>query len=348
MERKIEKYLQIIRKVHKCNRIYDMHVHPLDVFFNVAEYKEDQHVKGLFSQGERHYSKPTLKILKELFMRGDMHSSHNLNSRLIQCFLRKIYLHTGPYVFRSIFDISEIDKGLLLPVASENVPIDEQMELVFRMYSGDKRFYLAGSVPNTISNENVERFLEKQRDRYSIVAVKIHPNITGINLGDPEGKERIECVIRACSRLILPVVIHSGKTHDVSGKSFNFAEIKYFKDINLSSAAPVILAHGGAYGVPSSEIRDGIIPVLKELLNMNQNLCIDISGLTCDAIYILLSNIEIGKILFGSDALYENPFVMEMRLVSALDSTNLNIEQSLVKIMSENIEDIFGWRSAKQ
>lgn len=337
-EERVEKYVEVVREVHKSCTTYDVHIHPFEVFFNPLEYKEDPDLKGLFSLGNAKYSRPTLQSLKNSLAKGEEDSFNTPDSRSLRFFLRRSYFHTGPFVFRSLFDIAEIDKGLLLLVARGNGALEEQMDLVFRMYSDDKRFCLAGSIPNSIRNEGIRSFLKTQIDKYAIVAVKAHPNLSGIDLNESAGKERIEYIIDACSILDLPLIIHVGRSNHLTGNASRFAEIANFKAVNLKTSIPIVMAHGGAYGIPSSEIREVVIPVLRELLDTNENLCIDISGLHFESIRQLLVSIDIERILFGSDALYYDPFATEMRLLAALESAHLKIEESYTKIISENIE----------
>lgn len=344
MEDRTKRYLQVIREVHKSHTTYDMHIHPLEVFFNPLDYEEDQELKGLFSLGKMKYSRPTFGSVSDSWAREEAGPSHELSPRVLRFFLRRRYYHTGPFVFRSILDIAEIDKGLLLPVAPENGSLEIQMKVLFRMYSSDKRFRLAGSVPNTVGNDEVKSFLKTQKDTYAIVAVKVHPNLTGINLKETRGKDRIECIIEACSLLNMPLILHSGRSNHLSGSASRFAEIENIKNIDLRARVPVVIAHGGAYGMSSSEVMDVVIPQLRGLLAANDNLYVDISGLNYELISCLLESIEIERILFGSDALYENVFTMEMRLLAALESAHFKMEESFMKITSENIKKtIFRW-----
>jgi predicted TIM-barrel fold metal-dependent hydrolase len=346
MGKRVEKYLEVMRGVHSSCTTYDMHVHPFEVFFTPLDYKGDPDLKGLFSLGNAKYFTPTLEGLKDSLEDWDEDVPDNTpDQRSLRFFLRRKYAHTGPYVFRSLFDIAEIDKGLLLPVASGNGALEEQMDLVFRMFSTDERFYLAGSVPDSIKNQEILRFLKTQMDKYSIVALKVHPNLSAIDLKEPAGKERIECILDACSNLNLPLIIHVGRSNHLTGSSCRFAEIENFRAMNLKTSVPIVMAHGGAYGIPPSEIHQIVIPVLRELLETNENLCVDISGLHFGSMCQLLASIEIERILFGSDALYHDPFTTQMRLLAALESTHLNIEECYRKIISKNIENrLFQWK----
>ena len=342
-EEQMEKYLAVIKEVHQSCTTYDIHIHPFEVFFNPLDYKEDPHRKGLFSLGNIKYSKPTLQSLKSALSKEEPSSLPD--TRSLKFFLRRSYLHTGPFVFRSLLGIAKIDKGLLLPVGRGNADFEKQMTLMFRMYSGDKRFCIAGSIPDFIKNEEIQGFLKTQIDQYAIVAVKIHPNLSGIDLNEATGQGRLESIIGACSNLALPLIIHAGRSNHLTGSASRFAEIANFKLLNLKTSAPIVIAHGGAYGIPADEIHEVVIPVLRELLDTNENLCIDISGLSFETIRQLLINIDIDKILFGSDALYYNPFAMEIRLLDALESVHLKIEESYMRIISQNIEQrAFHWK----
>jgi predicted TIM-barrel fold metal-dependent hydrolase len=346
MGKRVEKYLEVMRGVHSSCTTYDMHVHPFEVFFTPLDYKDDPDLQGLSSLGNAKYFTPTLEGSKDSLEHWDEDSPGNIpDQRSLRFFLRRKYAHTGPHVFRSLFDVAEIDKGLLLPVASRNGALGEQMDLAFRMFSTDERFYLAGSVPNSIKNQEILRFLKTQIDKYSIVALKVHPNLSAIDLKESAGKERIECILDACSNLNLPLIIHVGRSNYLTGCASRFAEIENFRAMNLKTSIPIVMAHGGAYGIPTSEIRQSVIPVLRELLETNENLCIDISGLHFGPMCQLLASIEIERVLFGSDALYYNPFATEMRLLAALESAHLKIEESYRKIISQNIESrLFQWK----
>jgi predicted TIM-barrel fold metal-dependent hydrolase len=175
-----------------------------------------------------------------------------------------------------------------------------------------------------------------QIENYYIAGVKIHPNVSEIDLGTWEGKKRVERIIGASDRFNLPVIIHGGRNNILDNDRSRFAELSNFQDIDLRSSTPVVIAHGGAYGLRASEVSDEIVPVLKKLLSKYDNLYIDVAGLSDDIILLFLSFIGTDRILFGSDALYENQAVMGMRLLFALERSHLNVEDSLIRILSSN------------
>lgn len=66
------------------------------------------------------------------------------------------------------------------------------------------------------------------------------------------------------------------------------------------------------------------------------NVCIDISGLDFECIKILLLNIDINRIIFGSDGMYIAPGLMVVRLIKAVKESNIDMELAIVKILSIN------------
>ncbi|MFX0203050.1 MAG: amidohydrolase family protein [Candidatus Hodarchaeota archaeon] len=337
---RIPRYLNILNEINKSYRTYDIHLHPVEIISNLLDYKEVPGEEGLFSIHEGKFIPPSIKGLQSSTPTEEVLAFMKRRPQIIPMMLRRIFNHTGPRVFREYFKISAIDRGLLLPVAPPDGPVDPQMSLTYKMFDGDPRFVMAGCVPNTIRNQDVDHFLRGQIKKYHIIAVKIHPNITAINLNSATGKERIECIIEANARLDLPVIIHAGLNVLPNRETGAYGVISNLKDINLNSSPPVILAHGGAYGHSSSEVHDDVLPILKKLIRSYKNLFIDISGLDEKNIILLLSVVKIDRILFGSDSLYENQIIMLMRLLFALETSKLELENSLVQIFSKNAAKI--------
>lgn len=333
---RIPRYISIINEIYKSYRTYDIHLHPVEIVLNVLDYKEILGEKGLFTIRGGKFIVPHLEGLENRVPSEEMMAFMKRRPQIISLMLRRTYNHTGPRVFREYFDILRIDRGLLLPVAPAEGPIGPQMSLTYDMFKGDPRFSMAGSVPNTITNQDVECFLRKQVEKYHIVAVKIHPNITAINLNLATGKERVECIIEASARLELPVVIHGGKNYMPDKKTGEYALISNLEDLNLNSPSPVVLAHGGAYGHSFSEIQQKVIPVLKRMLRSYENMFIDVSALDHKTIGLCLTVTGKDRILFGSDALYENQILMLMRLIFALETSKLKFEESLIQILCKN------------
>jgi len=332
---KITTYFDIIREIKTYWKLYDIHMHPVEVVFGRMSYKESMDNKGLFSLSKRKYVAPSLDILEKHKSSNEMTACIKRRPKILPMLLQNTYAHTGPKVFRKYFEINCIDKGLMLPVAPVEGPIKQQMDLCHRIFKDDERFCMAGSVPNTVLNQDVESFLKNELKRYKIIAVKVHPNITGINLGTTEGKERLECIIEAGSHLKIPVIIHAGRSPFLNNRA-EFGSFANFQDINFNAEVPVVLAHGGGYESSGAEVHRDIMPLLTKLLTNFSNLLIDISALNHEVIKLFLSKIETERILFGSDSLYQNQSIMLMNLLYALELSGLKFDDSLINIVSKN------------
>lgn len=329
-------YLSILYEINKSYKTYDTHLHPVEIILNSLDYKEIPNEKGLFSLDGGEFVRPSLNGLPN---DKDVETIEVLlkdRPEIIPILVRRTYSHTGPKVFKDYFDILGIAKGLMLTVAPANGPVDPQMSVAFKMFKQDIRFSLSGSVPNGVRNQDVASFLREEVEKYGIIAVKIHPGITAINLQTAQGKERTECIIEASAKIGLPVIIHAGPCFLPGKDNSEFALISNLEDINLRSSVPVILAHGGACGLSSSEVFHVVLPVLKKLINTHDNLLIDISGLNYENICLLLGILETERILFGSDALYNNQILILLRLMCALETCKPELRNSLVQILSKN------------
>jgi predicted TIM-barrel fold metal-dependent hydrolase len=337
-EDKIEAYFCLIEEIKANWKVYDSHMHPVEVIFGNMSYKKNVKEDGIFSLNKSKYTEPSLiNIIEKHKSSKELTAFIRMRPKILPMMLQNTYAHTGPRVFRKYFNLNFIDKGLMLPVAPAVGTTTQQMDLCHTMFKDDDCFSLAGSVPNTVSNQDVESFLKKELEKFKIIAVKVHPDITGIDLGAKEGKERLEAIISAGSRLRLPVIVHAGCSRPfLNNRRAEFGSFVNFKDINFDAQTPVVLAHGGAYELSYAEVNRDILPLLIKLLKKFPNLLIDISTLNHDVIKLFLTRIATEKILFGSDALYQNQSLMLMNLIYALDSSNLKLDDSLINIMSKN------------
>lgn len=332
----IHRYLSIISEIKKSHQTYDLHLHPVEIVSNILNYKAVPHENGLYALDGERFVPPTLENLPTEQCTNDIMALLKKRPKMIPLLTRRIYRHTGPGVFQRYLDLLCIDKGLLLPVAPANGRVDAQISVTLRMFKGESRFSLSGSVPNEIKNQDVKTFLEKEREKYQIIAVKIHPGVTAINLETTKGKERVECILEASAGADIPVIIHAGYSYVPNKDASAFGLISNLSDMNLKWPVPVILAHGGAYGFSSSEVLQDVMPILNRLLDSHDNLFIDFSGLGHETLILLLANVEVERMLFGSDALYSSPVLILAQLMYALEKCKLEPENYLVQVMSEN------------
>ncbi len=257
---------------------------------------------------------------------------------LVQKKIAALYDEKGLRPFVSQMELCGIDRVLLLPVASSESAVEAQLLEMERVFGGDRRFYFAWSLSNSTRNEDVAHVAGKAVERYGVQAVKVHPAVAEIDLTSCYGKEKVESALQFCGQHRLPMLVHGGKSAlardaavRTSGCIRNLCEIDWG-----TSKAAVVMAHAGAYGCGSGEMKEDVLPRLTRLLSKHDNVVVDISGLGILQMQSVLQNVEAERILFGSDALYEPMWKALAKLMAALERTTTSMEEALVKIISTN------------
>jgi predicted TIM-barrel fold metal-dependent hydrolase len=234
--------------------------------------------------------------------------------------------------------LSGIGKVLLLPVLGATITENDQMSAMVEMFGQDQRFALGYCVPNSVSNDQIGEVVDAVARQHDVKALKIHPAVTGINLGTAHGMERIECMLRACRENGLSVVIHGGKSPAAStAENREFGILGNLQHIDWSlSGNPVVIAHAGSYGYDSEDLLQLIMPKLVSIMDKHDNVFTDISGVEIPTLCRLLNVVESERIVFGSDCLYYPQWRTMVCLLHALCKTFSTAEDHFVKITSSN------------
>jgi len=338
-EKEIKRYLQIVRDLAGENGFYDIHVHPFEIIFDSVDYHPSNLQKGLYGTGNTLFRPPEIADLKsDSGLRPGREKSGPWKPEYHMINLRRIYSHTGPEVFGHHMALSGIDKVLLLPVAPPNGILDRRMEAMAGIFGEDQRFSFSSSVPNAVKDHDIIEFVRDEIRKFKIVAVKLHPNITGIDLGSRSGKERVESILESCEEFRLPLVVHGGRSPVLRNlEAVEYGSIRNFEEIHWGiSKRAVIIAHAGGYGCDPIEMEKEILPVLKRLLSRLSNLMIDLSGLEMESLALVLRDVDVKRILFGSDALYAAPWTVLAKLAHAIKGTGMGLEETLMQIGSVN------------
>jgi predicted TIM-barrel fold metal-dependent hydrolase len=314
---------------------YDCHLHPFELFSRF-EYREHADTPGLFSRRGTRYRPPLPGSFTEEGAQPSVCALLRGRPELINLMNQKVYEHTGPVVFKDHMDLAGIDRGLLLPVAREQDEFPLQMASLAGMMEGEGRFGIGTSVPPAVRDDQIQAYLHQQVLAHGAIAVKVHPNLSRIDLDIPAGRSRLEAIISASSATRLPVIIHGGSSLIPNAGECRFGQIENLCEVNLRADVPVVIAHGGAWGRSVESLRTEVLPVLKAMLLKHDNLFIDISGLSHEHLKCLFSAVELKRILFGSDGLYVAPARMVVRVVLALQELHTKVEATLLQIMSEN------------
>jgi predicted TIM-barrel fold metal-dependent hydrolase len=338
------RYVEAAKALKKGRRFYDIHVHPHDIIFNLLVYRRCARHQGLYAAHQADYAPPALGRLPLCAPRAAKAMSDEWRAKIFTMTLPARYGHTGPRVFGDQMALCGIDEVLLLPVAGPSGPFLEEMSSLFRMFSEDERFHLAGSIPADVPIGGVSRYVQKMVALFGIRAVKIHPNISAINVSTSRAKEWLEAVLFACGAHGLPLILHVGRNAVLPQmERARYADIDHFDGIDWSvSGAPVVFAHAGVYGFEQDEIRDRILPKLIRLLEIHGNLRVDIADLRFDVLRQILVAVDPGRILFGSDALYTSQWSMMVTLLAALSDLfpAQKAEEGFVAIMSDNPQKV--------
>jgi predicted TIM-barrel fold metal-dependent hydrolase len=227
---------------------------------------------------------------------------------------------------------------LLLPVAPSSGGIKSQMRAMAKMFGNDRRFLMGCSIPNSIGSKEISKFVTQMVNQFDIKAIKLHPNITGIDLRSRIGKERVENILCACGESGLPLIIHGGRSPIVRNPvAASYSSIDNLESINWGKTGEtVVIAHAGSYSCDLHETEQEVLPRLKKMLSLYANLMVDVSALEIDALLAVLKNIPIDRILFGSDALYESQWSSMVKVLYALSETTSHIEEQFIQIASIN------------
>lgn len=335
----VARYVEAAKALKNGRRFYDIHVHPHDIVFNQLAYRRGSQ-EGVYHAHAAPYTPPSLGRLP-LFPPGPEKAlSDEWRTRIFGMTLRKRYGHTGPLVVSDQMALCGIDEVLLLPVAGRTGPFMDQMALVYRMFCGDDRCHLAGSIPTDVPIGNLSGYVREMVHRFGIRAVKLHPNIAGLNMATSRAKEWLEAVLSVCGVNRLPLILHVGRNSVLPRMEMaSYADIDCFDGIDWSIAdVPVVFAHAGIYCCEADEVAGRVFPKLTRLLRTHDHLMVDIADLGFDAVRKVVRTMDPDRILFGSDALYATQWSMMVTLFIALSEVfpSPDAEERFVAIMSDN------------
>lgn len=327
--------------------LFDMHVHPFNIADPLPGYKETSPGSGVFGQdsGGRDYEPPVLEYSRFEDQRAWENAVQNpgLLRKFYLLKSRSLYRFTGPGVFREHMDLAGVSHALLLPIALPGDEGDLQIAEMARIFGKQSGFSLAYSVPDNCRTQDIVDRVGNARNMYGISAIKIQPAITGIDLLSREGGERLHMILEASRKHRLPVLIHGGYTRGFAAEervAFGCLD-KLMRVDWKTTTQPVVIAHAGLYDCPKSEVRNCSFPQISRLLEKNEHLLVDISGLPSWAMEMIFEKIDAGKILFGSDGLYNPIWAVAACAIEAIIKTGNPPERIFHKIAHENPKRYF-------
>jgi predicted TIM-barrel fold metal-dependent hydrolase len=338
---KVREYLDRIASVAAEGPLSDMHVHPFEVMYRDIQYRKNSKIPGVFTGGNSPYSPPVIGPLSDRVSSANADSTmkSELKKKMALLNARRLYTHTGPVVFGDHMAISGTSRMLLLPVCRNGESGFAQMDLMAEMFGDDGRYSFGFCVPSDIPEENVSQVVSEAVDRYKIIALKIHPNISGLDLSEATNIGRVESLLLASRDHRLSVVVHGGLSPDLFQEEFTaLATLDNLKRIDWSiTDQTVVIAHAGCFGYSAMQADSEVLPELDSLLNRHDHLVVDTSGINADVIELILNRVDLDRILFGSDALYFPTWVSLVRLLSILDKWSSAPEETLYCLAGTNV-----------
>lgn len=329
--------LEWARDINATNPFMDFHVHPFDVFSGDTGYRANPQVEGVFSKSFSTYRPVSLESRMGNPC-GDKRLQDDVGAqRALLLASRLAYNHTGPKVFTDQIDLAGITKALLLPVARVPGTAGEMLDVLVRMFPKGGRFLLGCPFPVGIAPDELARFYRSACETKGICAIKIHPNLAGINPLSKRGRDLIEATLEAAGLLGLPVIVHVGCTPGLEPvESRDYGTLLRIASLDWSlSSAPVIFAHAGCYGLTEAEMIP-LIPILKNLFEKYPNLLADTSALELNPLCLLMTRIDRNRLIFGSDSLYFPVWKAWVTFLQALRLTSMCPDDELIHIASVN------------
>ncbi len=338
----VEGLLAQVREIGASNPLVDIHVHPFAVM-GWTGYQPNPETPDLFSAGAFPYKSPSVEAIPGEGQADGSGHGDSLSSRFALFFHRKLYVHSGAEVFRAHMRLSGVGKVLLVPVAGPGEAMESQMEHLVRLFGEREDFVLGYCVPDSIEITSLRDHLAEAVRRYEIRAVKIHPNITGIDPESPGGRERLEGILDAAGANGLKVLIHTGPSPDAPNpEARDYGRLEKLMEIDWGrTRESVVIAHGGAFGLGEGEAEREIMPRLNRLLSRHDHLYADLSGVKFNVLRSMLLKTDHERLLFGSDALYRTQYAEVAKLFHALGA-NRKAHRSLIRIASINPRNFLG------
>lgn len=338
----INKYLESLQDSCDGSPVFDIHVHATEVLNNKVDYQDTQR-EIISTRSSANYRGLSIANIR---LDGDTSvASDGLKNRISELAFTRTYQHTGARVLRDQMTLARVDKAVLLPVAPAAGGVADQMEVISSCCSRDPGLLAGYSVGGETDSDEIEQELANAIQRYNARMVKIHPNVSGIDISTDAGKTRTEAILRACDKHSLPVIIHGGCSPilgDVPASRFSTSEKLCRVDWSVTRS-PVVIAHFGIYGCAglTRSKASGSKEQFVELLESYPNLFTDTSGVPFAHIESMLGRIEPSKVLFGSDAMYVPMYRQAALVIHALNQAGSD-NTILRQVFSENASRVLG------
>ncbi len=252
--------------------------------------------------------------------------------------IRKKFPSSEDSLVRALTDAS-IDKATLVPINPNVSP-----RSLYEDFSSED-FVRLGSPDFSLSLESLNQDLEIQLTQYSIVGIKLHPNIQSFFPHPGKNadvlREKLDLIYRFAEKHKLYLLIHGGISYVPAGGGFELREygtISNFFDGGIfflgKLSVPVVIAHLGIYN--ESNPRWDLI----EKIMTYPNIYFDTAGVNPKYIERFLKKGGVSKLLFGSDAMYFNiRHSVESVLNVLYRYSKVDFEKNVISVFSKTYTD---------
>ena len=336
---RVEAYLAMAQGVGRAQPLFDVHVSPYEVIFCELDYRPNPEHPGVHSLEGTPYRPPRPGPLRveDAEAIDAVTERAEVPKKLSTMMMRKHYAHIGPRVVADQMALCGIGKSLLIPVVRPGSDPAEQARLMFDLYGDDPRFEFA-YCPVSLGSE--ARAVEEIRGvtaQHPLRAIKVNANIQGIDVASPGGRSCLEHLMAACRVTALPMIVHGGISRLLKHpRGRAFAALGTLASIPWrDSGTPVVISHAGMFGCSSAQVA-ALLPVLERLLSDNDNVMVDISGLSVPTLCAVLGRIDGARVVFGSDALYFPQWSAVVKVLHALDLLGMPVQETFAMLAGTN------------
>lgn len=335
-----ERYLAISREVGQGCVLVDCHVHPTEIIRNRLRYRAVEPEPLLYSSTEACYCAPSPGRLR--IGAGEataQRAAPALKNRMSEMLFTRNFRHIGARVLEDQMALAGIGRLCMLPVPSPAASLPEQMALLDGLHRANANLLPGCGLPAAIDGPGVPAFLREMVQRHDVRALKIHPNLSGIDVGTTAGRAYLEEALVACGALGLPAIVHGGVS-PILGEAgpAGFARLDNLAQVDWGiGRGPVVLAHFGLYGCGATDITEADVRLVRGLLDRHDNLFTDTSGVGFPVVEKMMRNLPLGKIVFGSDALYLPVWEAMAYVACAAERMGASPAATIERIASSNV-----------
>ncbi len=343
--------------------ITDTHTHPLEVMncLDLESFRPADMDLWEFPSNGKPY-----EAVKEGYLDGGFvtNLNHNRADTILSKFafsflpseversIKDSYAFIGGKRILDEMNASRIRKSILLAVSPFN-----RIDDIFRLYGQSYRWDFLGSLDiHGIDGKSIEEEIERQKREFHICGIKMHPNLQGFypypedNPDEIAGK--LDILYRTAEKRGLYILLHGGRSNIVAGERQvqkfpymldksgghyglprNYYDKKGRSRLLEGYGCTFVLAHCVNYGINR--------PDVKSLIRFYHNyphLWLETSSISAGLIAEIVRNADSERILFGSDALYNNQLNELLICIKGIEggSEPELFEKTCCRILGEN------------